>query len=121
VSLADVGEAAAFILGNFPSHVGQAYTITGPEALTGDAQAEAVSKVLGKQIKHVNPGADGFRQALTPFMAPYQVEGMIEMYNLFESGAASRCSTDFERITGHKGTSFVETLYNLKNYGLLKA
>jgi len=121
VSLADIGEAAAYIFSNFQSHVNQAYTITGPEALTGDAQANAASKVLGKQIKHVNPGFDGFRQALAPFMAPYQVEGMIEMYNLFESNAASRPSTDFERITGHKGTDYTTTLSNLKNYGLLKA
>jgi len=121
ISLTDIGDIAAYIFSKWQAHVGKAYTVTGPEALTGDAQAAAASKVLGKEIKHVNPGVDGFRQALSAFMSPYQVEGMIEMYNVFESGMASQPSADFEKVTGHKGTDFTSALTNLKTYGLLKA
>jgi len=121
LSVTDIGEIAALILSNPTPHIGKAYTLSGPAGLTGDQQAAILTKVLGKPIKHVNPGPEGFKAALAPFMPPYQVDGMLELYAFLETGGASQPSPDFEKVTGHKAQSFEQTLTNLKQAGALKA
>jgi len=119
VSLHDIGEIAAHILADPAPHVGKAYNVTGSQALTGPQQAAVVSKVLGREVKHVNPGADGFRKALAPYLAEYQIEGLLELYAFFENVGAQP-SPDFEKVTGRKPRTYEESIAALHKHGALK-
>jgi uncharacterized protein YbjT (DUF2867 family) len=55
VDVRDIGEVAALAFTQ-PGHVGQAYTLTGPEALDFDAVAASLSAALGRQIRYTRPG-----------------------------------------------------------------
>jgi len=120
INVSDIGVAAATVLVNPTAHAGKAYLLTGSDSLSADQQATVLSKVLGTEIKHVNPGADNFRKALNGHFAPYQIEGLLELYAFFETNGASTPSPDFEKITGRKPTSYEQSLVNLKTWGLLK-
>jgi len=113
----DIGLAAATILAHPDPHVGKAYALTGPEVLNGEQQAEAVGRVLGKPIKYVDADKAEFAKALEPYFATYQVQGMLELYHLFETGGAAFASKDFETITGKQGTKFEDRLRQLHQWG----
>jgi len=115
----DIGLAAATVLAHPDPHVGKAYALTGPEVLTGEQQAAAVSRVLGKAIQYVDAAKADFAKAIEPYFATYQVQGMLELYNLFETGGAAFVSKDFETITGKVGTKFEDRLRQLHQWGAL--
>lgn len=48
---ADLGEATAKVLGDFPHHRQQAYALTGPERLDFFAVARLLSQALGKEVR----------------------------------------------------------------------
>jgi len=119
ISLHDVGDIAAIILADPAPHIGKAYTVTGPEALTGPQQAAAVAKVVGRDVKHVNPGPEEFKKALAPYVAPYQIDGLLEMYAYFENVGAQP-SPDFAKVTGRKQRTYEESIAQLHKHGALK-
>ena len=53
VDVRDIAAVAVQALTD-PNHEGRAYTLSGPEALTYDELADALSKALGRPISHVN-------------------------------------------------------------------
>ncbi len=68
--------AAAALTGS--GHEGQAYALTGPQALNFGEMAEVFSKLLRKSIRYVNisdqAAAEGMRKAGLP---EYVIEGLI--------------------------------------------
>ncbi len=55
VDVRDVGEVAARTFAEH-GHVGAAYTLTGPEALSFDEVAVLLTKALGREIRYARPG-----------------------------------------------------------------
>ena len=55
VDVRDIGEVAALAFAE-PGHVGQAYTLTGPEPLDFDQVAALLTTALGRQIRYARPG-----------------------------------------------------------------
>lgn len=55
VDVRDLAEVAARVFAE-PGHAGQAYTLTGPEALSFTEVAQLLTAALGRQIRYTRPG-----------------------------------------------------------------
>jgi len=119
VSVVDVGLISATILANPEKHKGKHYDLTGPEVLSGEQQAAAVGRVLGKEIKYVNSDKEETVKIFEAWFAPYQARGLVELYGLYEIGKGARVSPDFKNVTGKEGTKFEDRLRQLHQWGAL--
>ncbi|MBA3945228.1 MAG: SDR family oxidoreductase [Herpetosiphonaceae bacterium] len=102
----DIGAVAAKTLTE-PGHEGQAYTLTGPEPLSDDDIAARFSTVLGRPIKHIQVPLAGTRETMLANGFPaWNVDGLAELWALYETGAAAGVAPDVERLLGHPARSF---------------
>ncbi|KAL4438583.1 hypothetical protein ABPG74_015481 [Tetrahymena malaccensis] len=106
VSCHDAGVAAAEILHHHDKHHNKTYTIVS-DLQSQDETAHSFTKALGREVKYVNATVEGTRQALIAFIPEWQVNGIIELYQLAEKQDASVSSLthDFKTITGKDPTS----------------
>jgi uncharacterized protein YbjT (DUF2867 family) len=109
ISHVDVRDLAAVIVAALtkPGHVGKAYEVTGPEALSGNDVAAKLSAALGRKISYVDIPMDAFRQgALGAGMPAFIVDGLADLQRYYVEGKAARISPDVEKVTGHKAGTF---------------
>lgn len=100
VDARDIGEVAAKVLTE-PGHLGKGYTLTGPRALTDDGFAAAASAVLGREISHVLVPVDAARENMLSMGYPeWNVDGLVELFALYETGMAGAVSGDIEQVLG---------------------
>jgi uncharacterized protein YbjT (DUF2867 family) len=116
ISHVDVRDIAAVAVKALtaPGHEGKAYTLSGPEALTYSEAAMALSKALGKPVKHVNlPPAD-LKAGMVAAGAP---EGMADMLldleRYYRENQASRVTPDIRQVTGRDPHRFEQTARDL--------
>ncbi len=108
VDARDIGDMAAKVLTE-AGHEGQAYHLTGPEALNDDEIAARLSEVLGRTISHVQVPWDGVRESLVGSGFPeWNVDGFKELIDLYETGAAAGEYPDIERLLGRPPRTFTE-------------
>jgi uncharacterized protein YbjT (DUF2867 family) len=90
-----------------PGHVGQAYTLTGPEALSYGELAEALTKALGRKISHISlPPAD-MRQAMLAVGLPEKIAArMLDLERYCREDQASRITDDIMQVTGQNPRRF---------------
>ncbi|MFD2470055.1 SDR family oxidoreductase [Amycolatopsis silviterrae] len=96
----DISDAAAAVLTS-GGHTGRTYTLTGPRAVTHSQIAEALSAATGRDIAFHDAPAEQFAAALTGFLPPWQVEGLIEDYAHYARGEAAEVHTAVADLTGH--------------------
>jgi NAD(P)H dehydrogenase (quinone) len=121
IALDDIGRAASWVLLNPDQHRNKAYLLTGPESVSGEQQANCLSKVLNRKIKFVDVPKDRMIDVFKKDMPQYQAEGMIEIYDLVAKGMLSKPSNDFKQITGQEGTRFEEAVQRLRQRGFFEA
>lgn len=108
VAAADVAAVAAQALAE-PEHDGQAYDITGPEALTYHGVARTLSEVLDREITYEEPSLIEFarhsrRQGRDwPFVVV-----TAGIYTTARIGLAGRVTDDVQRVLGRRPGSFRE-------------
>jgi uncharacterized protein YbjT (DUF2867 family) len=106
VDVRDIARVAATALTG-SGHAGNAYELTGPEALTYADMAAALTRVLGTPVSYVAISDADFRRALegagTP---PPVVEALVDLFAFYRRGGAARVSADIEKVTGKKAVSF---------------
>ncbi len=108
IDVRDIGEAAATALTE-PGHQGQAYLLTGPEALNDDDIAARLSDVLGRTISHVQVPWEAVRESLIGMGLPeWGIDGFKELGDFYETGAAAGVSPDVERLLGRPPRSFAD-------------
>ena len=108
VGARDIGDMAAKVLTE-PGHEGQAYHLTGPEALSDDDIAARLSEVLGRTISHVQVPWEGVRESFVGSGFPeWNVDGFKELMDLYETGAAAAVYPDIERLLGRPPRTFTE-------------
>jgi len=105
---ADVGEIAAAILTNWATHVGKAYTLTGPQQISMADIAQIYSGILGRPIKFV-PASH--RNAILSFQGrgfhEWYAKGIVELQERFRSpDYTSVISGDGPELLGRPMTSF---------------
>jgi uncharacterized protein YbjT (DUF2867 family) len=109
VSVVDVRDiaAAACVALTADGHEDRIYDLTGPEALTHQQMAEALTVASGRPIAfHDVPEAamaDALRQAGMP---TWQVEGLLEDYAHYRRNEAAGVSTGVWDASGHLPRSF---------------
>ena len=106
VDVRDIAALAAKAL-TTAGHEGQAYEVTGPEALGYGDVAKTFSSVLGRQIRYIAITPEQQREAMIKGGVPqFAVEGVLDLGRYYDAGKAERVSPDVERVTGRKAISF---------------
>ena len=110
VDAEDIGRAATVVLTS-EGHSKKTYILTGPQALSHNEAADALSDVLGKKIVYPNPSAEEFTQALKAAGAPdFIATYMIPIYSLIANNHVNIVSSDVEKLTGRKPTALRDVL-----------
>src|SRR5215471_15391950 len=90
-------------------HVGKAYTLTGPEALTNKEIAQILSQELGRQIRFVNLPAAQLKEAhLSAGVPEWNADALLDLQRLYREGKATTVTRDVEEILGRKPISFAQ-------------
>ena len=111
ISHVDVRDIAAVAVKALiePGHGGQAYTLTGPDALTYDEIAEALSLAVGRTITHVDLPPNELRYAMLDMGMPEPIaDRLLDLERYFREGHASRVTGDIERVTGRAPRRFAD-------------
>jgi len=113
VSVADLGKCGANCSVNWKDHKNKAYTLTGPQVLTGAQQAEVVGLAIGKPVKYIDPGNAEFEKSLLANGFPkWQAEGYLELYHVFKT-LPSFVSPDLQTLLGKdKPLTLYQTVFN---------
>ena len=103
VSHVDVRDIAAVAVKALtdPGHEGHAYTLTGPEALSYDEMANALSQAIGRPVSHISLAPEELKAAmLAEGMPEALADRMIDLERYFREGSASRVTEDIRQLTG---------------------
>jgi uncharacterized protein YbjT (DUF2867 family) len=106
IDAADIAAVAAAVLTQ-PGHAGQAYTLTGGEALGYDEAAAIISDVTGRTVGYVAIPNDAFRQSLLDNGWPAESAGfMAGLFQPVEQGWAAAVSPAVAAILGRAPITF---------------
>ena len=105
MDLRDVAEVAVEVL-TTDGHEGKSYTITGPEAISMNEVAEALSSAVGRTISYIDVPPEAARDGLLSFgMDQWIVDEYLAYFDLFKNNRASFITDDFENLMGGKSRS----------------
>jgi uncharacterized protein YbjT (DUF2867 family) len=104
----DIGEVAAKVLTE-EGHEGKVYTLTGPAAISFYEVAEALSEVLGKEVRYVNISLEDAKRAMLNMgLSEWRADVLIEYAKAHSKGYSNFTTEDVEQLTGHRATSYNE-------------
>ncbi|GAB2516742.1 NAD(P)H-binding protein [Nocardia heshunensis] len=106
VDPADIAAVAAAALTE-EGHHGQAYTITGPDAVTPREQAAALQATLGEPISFVELTRDEARTNMLRFMPESVADHTLDIIGT-PTPEEQQVSGDVERVLGRPATSYAE-------------
>jgi uncharacterized protein YbjT (DUF2867 family) len=108
VDTRDIAAVALLVLTR-PGHEGKIYDITGPEALSFNEMADRLAAAIGKPVKFVDITPDSMKQALLAAGLPaWQADGIVEDFELYRNGEATRVTTTVKDLTGKPAVSFLQ-------------
>lgn len=108
IDLRDVAAVAVKALTE-DGHVGKAYTLTGPEALTNTEIAQILSNELGREIRFVNlPPAELKQALLTAGVPDWNVDALLDLQRLYREGKSKTVTDDVEQILRRKPINFAQ-------------
>lgn len=92
-----------------PTHAGQAYTLTGPEALTYDELAQKLSVVLGRSISHISLPPEDLKHGMLAEGLPDAIaDRMLDLERYYREDQASHITNDVQRMTGQEPRQFMQ-------------
>ncbi len=95
------------------THAGQAYTLTGPEALTYDELANELSKVLGRPISHISLSPSDLKHGMLAEGMPEAIaDRMLDLERYYREDQASRITNDIKQVTGRDPRRFAQYTRN---------
>jgi NAD(P)H dehydrogenase (quinone) len=107
----DIADAASAVLGIPAAHRGRIYDLTGPEALTLDEVAAALSTATGRSIRYHRETLEEAYRSRASYGAPdWQVEAWVSTYTAIANGELAHVSDAVPTLSGHPATSFVDLL-----------
>lgn len=108
VDVRDVARVAVRALTE-DGHAGQAYALTGPEALTYEEAAAVLSDVLGRPITYTGLSNEQALTLLPQFGVPaFEAEALVGVCNFYLDGGAETVTPTVETLTGRPPVSFRE-------------
>ena len=88
-------------------HAGQAYAITGSEALTRDQVAATISAAIGKPVRYQAVSAQEFELGLRGAGMPEAyIDLMGNLYGFVRAGQSAGLTNDVQQVTGRAPISF---------------
>lgn len=109
VDARDIADVAAAALLDPGAHAGQAYEITGPQALTHAEVARVVSEALGREITYVDVAPDAWIQGATRAGLPADYAQMLAgLLQVIADGHGARPGDAVRQVTGHAPRSLTE-------------
>jgi uncharacterized protein YbjT (DUF2867 family) len=107
VDVRDIAATAVKALTDDGRHIGKAYTITGPEALSYSRAAEILSNVIGNKINYVNVSEEDTRVGLKAMgWDDWLINTTLQLFDLYRKGYASRVSSEVQEILGRRPIPF---------------
>ncbi|WP_431928198.1 SDR family oxidoreductase [Nonomuraea jabiensis] len=107
----DIAEAAAAVLLDPGAHEGATYDLTGPQALTLDEVAAALTRATGRTITYHPETVEEAYESRRGYNAPgWQVAAWVSTYEAIAAGELEGVSDGIPTLTGHPATTFEELL-----------
>lgn len=107
VSSRDVGEVAAKVLLDPAAHVGQTYTLTGPEAVSDEEIAAALTKTAARPIEYVDLPSEQLLQGQVSAGTPrWMAEHLIALEGVKAAGWAAESTTTVRDVLGRPAEPF---------------
>jgi uncharacterized protein YbjT (DUF2867 family) len=104
----DIGEVVAKVLTE-EGHEGKVYTLTGPAAISFYDVAEALSEVLGKEVRYVPVPLENAKEAMLSMGIPeWKADALNEYAKAHSEGYSDWTIDDFEQLTGHPPSSYMK-------------
>ena len=101
-------------------HNGEAYDLSGPEALTHDQIAEELSRAAGREVRYQPISLDEFRDYLGAAQVPGDyIDLLAYLFEVTVSGVNAQPTGDVERVLGRPAKSFREFAARAAEEGLL--
>ena len=108
VDVRDIAAVAVTAL-TAPGHDGRIYTLSGPEALTYDEMANALSKTLGRAIRHITLSPTELKAGMLAEGMPETIaDRMLDLERYFREDRASRITDDVCQVIGREPRRFAE-------------
>jgi len=106
IDAADIAAVAAVALVS-DGHEGQAYTLTGGEALTHGDVAQEIGRAMNRDVRYVAASEEVARQAMVAAgLSPERAERLINFYRLVRSGWCSPVTSAVSDLLGRPPMSF---------------
>ncbi len=106
VDARDVAAVAVRVLTE-GGHDQKIYDLTGPEALSFDAVADALSEAIGRKVSYVHVPPEYFRKQLLGGGVPrWLVDDMLLLFASFRDGYGAAVSNSVQAVTGSKPRTF---------------
>jgi uncharacterized protein YbjT (DUF2867 family) len=114
VDTRDIAAVAATLLTE-PGHEGQAYDVTGPEALSYAEVAVKLSQSMGRKITYIDVPDDAVRRTLIGFgMDDWLGGALVDLFRDYRrsgsEGYAAHVTDTVERLTGRKPRTLTQLL-----------
>jgi NAD(P)H dehydrogenase (quinone) len=111
VAIDDIADVAAAVLTDPQRHIGATYRLTGPESLTLDDVAAALSTALDRPVSYHPETVEEAYHSRAAYDAPsWQVDAWVSTYTAIAKGEVAAVTDDVPRLTGHPATSLAELL-----------
>jgi uncharacterized protein YbjT (DUF2867 family) len=108
IDVRDIATIACHVLTS-DKFFNQTIEITGPEAISCQEVAKAISDATGKDVKYVDVPEEAARKAMLDMHMPEKlVDAMMELHAVCKAGHASNVSDTSEKILNHKGHNIQE-------------
>ncbi|AIQ48636.1 NmrA family transcriptional regulator [Paenibacillus sp. FSL R7-0273] len=108
IDAADIGLAAAVLLGDPEKYANTAHTLTGPESLDYYQVAQILSEATGREITYAKPGFLKYRRYYIKErgLDKAYVNVTVALYFMTRMGTAQRVSGEFQQLTGRAPRTF---------------
>ncbi len=105
---ADIGAVAVRALTE-PGHEGEAYALTGPEALSVASYAAVLAEVLGRPVRFVDVPPEAAREGmLGAGMPPAYVDGLLDLMAAMKADRMAEVTDGVPRLLGRPATPFAD-------------
>ncbi len=106
IDVRDIVDVAAKVLTE-AGHEGKIYDLTGPESISAQDVAAALSKALGKEVKYVDVPLEAAREAMLGMgMSEWLADANNEYFKALSEGLGDFTTNEVEEITGHPARSY---------------
>ena len=106
IDIRDVAAAAVVVLST-SGHEGNAYALTGPEALTQAQIAAILSRILGRNIEYVDLPSEKLKQGMLQAGVPeWSANALLDLERFYREGRASQVEPTVQQLTGRPPQTF---------------